>query len=237
MLWKVQVCGASVLRKDSGPVLHIGSGRGGFTHYPKFNASYQLLTCLDTQPYRGCLPQLSTDFGCHSGDCPGQCGIAQGGGWWHKTSCPAWTQDLLQKWSLTGFEAFLFTTEKSEGALAGWNCSFAKLASILPDLPGGGIEAVIISVNTLCSCPAPVTALIFHAPWRQGVPQCPPHTIWKPEISLLLSLLQLGTFVRPLQIPTFWTYCQMLVGGWDSLCWSQRGNTVSQYNDNNYSSN
>lgn len=36
------------------------------------------------------------------------------------------------------------------------------LGRILPDFPAGGIWTVVISVNPLRSCFAPMTALIFH---------------------------------------------------------------------------
>lgn len=129
---------------------------------------------------------LSIDFGCHSGDCPLSV--------WHFPGWRVVTQDSLPSldsgslaevvlnwiWSPSSLQ-----TEKIEGGLAGWNCSFTKSASILPDLPGGGIWTIIISINTLSSCPS----LIIHALWRQGVPHCPPHIIRKPEISLLLLCL------------------------------------------------
>lgn len=44
-----------------------------------------------------------------------QCGVAQDGGCWHVTICPAWTQDPLQKWCRSGFEDLPLYKRKSRG--------------------------------------------------------------------------------------------------------------------------
>lgn len=115
------------------------------------------------------------------------------------------------------------------------------LVKSLPGSPGSAIWTTMISVNTLLSCSAPMTTLIFHAEHslETGWPSVSSMDYVKPRDvpPTTLSLLQFATFARVLQIPIFQACCQMLVGDCNFSCGSQWGNLDLQYNDNKYSSN
>lgn len=129
-------------------------------------------------------------------------------------TCSDWTQDPLQKWCITTEDLPLYK-QKNSGKFSRMRLQVYIDSGILLDSPGGEIQTIVISINTLHSCPAPVTALIFHAnhSLEAGWPSVFSTHYLKPRHlpPTALSLLQLVTFARVLQTPTSQACCQMLV--------------------------